>query len=599
MMLAEQFRDLQLRQKEKFKARVTKLHSQLPQQRPSLDPATDPTDDTTMPGDDLGLLTATQERTNGALEPAKRRKRVQDSSGDHTLQKTVANFRQQVEQLKSEKAGLSSRLKSAEKQLEALRIRLQEEREILGQGAGGAATTQKIVELSKKNRLLHAELAAERNRSRQMERQVETATATLQAQEARGHDDQREVALEDEEKLKLRLSELQEELTQSKTKTTDYRNQCQILKQDLKLAHRVIAKEVGKGVTVSELLNSPSGWRGRSQQIITLQNKLVEMKTLLKKTPEAVRVAADLTQASREGGGGRAVARQKAALEKMDRDRKKNLEYTRRELESAQTECVRLHKECSALRARNRTLTEEVKVLKSGTPAPKRNRAMPGGGRELSLSRLADVAALELKLAELEQDNQLLRDQLQVALLQLKQNSSRLSTTNKFLSLPSLHRPSSHQTQPIRGTLSATVQHQTNSLREAQILTQIAEAERDKLLDLTMTLQQRLDSTTDQMARLKIENSCGKIYRLPSFARLGTNGGAARWKQRADQDGEKIEALEVEMEILRDDNTVLKETLAQLRQERLEDAQMFRAALENTKRMCVALMRGKLQTEQQ
>lgn len=37
---------------------------------------------------------------------------------------------------------------------------------------------------------------------------------------------------------------------------------------------QVLSKEVGEGVNVTSLLGTTSGWRGRAQQIIALQNKV-------------------------------------------------------------------------------------------------------------------------------------------------------------------------------------------------------------------------------------------------------------------------------------------------------------------------------------
>eukprot|EP00118_Oscarella_pearsei_P012138 m.86729 g.86729 ORF g.86729 m.86729 type:complete len:100 (+) comp36510_c0_seq20:715-1014(+) len=40
----------------------------------------------------------------------------------------------------------------------------------------------------------------------------------------------------------------------------------------------VLAKEVGDGISVSDLLKKPSGWRGRSQQILALQQKVQQLQ---------------------------------------------------------------------------------------------------------------------------------------------------------------------------------------------------------------------------------------------------------------------------------------------------------------------------------
>lgn len=67
---------------------------------------------------------------------------------------------------------------------------------------------------------------------------------------------------------------LQEKVKQLELKLAEYRNQCQSLRQEIKLAQKVLAQEVGEGVTFQELVSGSSGWRGRAQQIIQLQKKV-------------------------------------------------------------------------------------------------------------------------------------------------------------------------------------------------------------------------------------------------------------------------------------------------------------------------------------
>ena len=599
--MAEQFRDLQLKQKERFKNRVAKLQSK--SQAPTPDDCVDVIglhNVATVTSDDLGLMTATQERENGALLSSQGLEADSGTSAGenvHQTPDTSTNLRNQVEQLQLEKEDLLSRLRTTENKVETLQRTLQEERQALGEGI---ATSKKIVELSKKNRILHAELAAEKNRTRQMEKQVKEATVANQVCVQESVKEQsREQSVEAGLNVQSQLTALQEQLVQSKHKTTEYRNQCQLLKQDLKLAHKVIAKEVGGGVTVSALLNSPSGWRGRSQQILTLQKKLVEMRSLLEKASgDTDIIPADGVHSSRESGG-RVEARQKATLEKMERERRQNLETMRKELERTQSECARVHKECNALRARNKTLTEDIKMLKSEGPSLKRKAATPNG------LTAVHVHALESRTHELEQENLLLKQQLREcehSLQKLQQNNSRLSSRNGAMSLPLIpQQPSSSRqvntkTFTVRDTLSVpklTVKHENYTLREAQVLVQIAESERDKLLELTMTLQQRLDNAVDQLIRLKMEkNSKGHVYKHPSFGQSITNHGTIKQKPSSDGSNEKVVALEEEVAIQRDENTVLRETLTQLRQEKLDNARMFHAIMQDSKRMCVEMMRG-------
>ena len=42
--------------------------------------------------------------------------------------------------------------------------------------------------------------------------------------------------------------------------------------------YQVIEQEVGEGSTIQSLLNNSSGWRGRAQQVISLQKKVTDSR---------------------------------------------------------------------------------------------------------------------------------------------------------------------------------------------------------------------------------------------------------------------------------------------------------------------------------
>ena len=435
-VLAEQFRELQLKQQERLKARVTKLQARSFRQQP----AAPPKDTADLPDctDDLGLLTATQERELTSVGTDEKNGEDGNSADEPALRIAVQDLGQKVEHLVREKEELKRQLRESEKRAAAAQRTLEAEREALG---GSPATAQKIVELSKKNRVLHAELASEKNRLRQLEKTVTRQQVTRQqvstTRDAHTRESREREENKGEQVVKQQLCALQEQLAQSKGKVVEYSNQCQQLRQELKLAHRVITREVGEGATVSSLLGSQSGWRGRSQQIINLQNRLSEMKGLLRKTRGEEGELMCSYPDSREDGGHRVEARQRAALEKMERERRQSVESLKRELEKAQTACSELKKECSALRACNKTLTEEVKSLKSI-----RRNNKPSQRALDSESRV--VQALEVKREKLEESNRVLRQQLKEcerALHTLKQNQRPLPSTARSEphSLPPLH----------------------------------------------------------------------------------------------------------------------------------------------------------------
>ena len=166
-------------------------------------------------------------------------------------------------------------------------------------------------------------------------------------------------------KLCLKITSLEEQLAQNKEKISTYCNQCQILKQDMKLAHKVLEQEVGTAVNVRTLLDKSSGWRGRSQQIIALQSKVVELKCCLEKAEGTNLISMVTSQGDKEKRQLlRVETRQKAVLEKIEQEKKQSLEGIRLELQAARAEVMTAVQECNALRARNKTLNRDIKQLR-------------------------------------------------------------------------------------------------------------------------------------------------------------------------------------------------------------------------------------------
>ena len=587
--LTEQLRDLQMKQKEQFKARVKMLRSK----SPSPDP-TAPAAVSIMCGD-LDLMTATQEKVHARSQEARE----------------MESLYHQLEQLQLEKAQLTSQLKESEAKLVGLQKTVSEGHRGGGgerEGEGRLLSSQKIVELSKKNRVLHAELMTERNRTRQMEKQLKEATEALAAQshqtneQERSMSSSRDCSIEEIGRGTLsKMASLQEELAQSKQKVAEYRNQCQLLKQDLKLAHKVLGKEVGPCVSVSALLNNPDGWRGRSQQILALQSKVCELKHQLEKALCATVASSSKPLTSQNGKEGewRAVARQKAALEKIEKDRKQSLEGMRMELERAQAECLKAQQECRALRARNKTLAKDVKLLRA-----EQQTASKTTNTDNAL-KIVDSGVVHISVKqELEQTNELLRKQLAECKKALQHSLSgsmllqhgqlemlRQPVNTEVLSLPPIAQPPSQSFRrkkafSVRKSVSAGQSAMNTTLREAQLLAQAAEVERDQLLELTAKMQQQLDATTDHLMSLKAEK-----HALLRHQRIVPNSGIKQGTKAGATASEQIEDLKAQLAIQMDEIVVLKDTLQLMRQEKKEDAKKFHAMLQDTKQLFVDIMR--------
>ena len=296
----------------------------------------------------------------------------------------------------------------------------------------------------------------------------------------------------------------------------------------------------------------------------------------------------------------RVESRQKAVLEKMEREKKQSLEGIRLELEVARAEVMTAVQERNALRARNKTLNRDIKQLrkKQQSSVLEATECIDIVGLECYRSSSDCVGrseVLDSAKQELEQENTLLRKELKKYKMALSKNpvqhcqqeAWKRPTKSEIPSLPHIALPTTKLltgrmrpllTREIQSAGEPVMEYSKYNLREAQVLAQVANAEVDRLLELTSSLQQQLDSATDQLMKLRSEKQA-KQQRQPTFPSTASKQGS-RVQSRGN---EKTEDLATQLAIQLDENTVLKETLQQLRQERREDANKFHMMLQEAK----------------
>ena len=448
-----------------------------------------------------------------------------------------------VEQLQSDNARLKSEVKQKERKVVELEKGREEER--VAMGTAGASATQRIVELSKRNRELNAEVAAEKNCVRQLQKKLkESEMNRAQKGQVESSIKERTSGYRDLHKRKdvkpkphkddgNVIAQLQEQLQQSKLKMAEQRNQCQVLKQELKLAQKVITKEVGEGANMSALLSGVSGWRGRAQQIITLQSKLAELGEQLRQgrqnsSTHVGRVASseycDHTLAAPM-----VDARQKAALRKIESDKQKNLGEARSELESLRADYSKVQQQCSALKARNKILTSNVKSLKEEITSLTEKQAQNDKAKLMVALRAKSsnsdnyfsqdecdmLQDVEREKQLLSKDNQILQAQLERCLTELQAIKTASKTETSQHQVPRVAtrgrqrvQKSSHQME--RKAVSAgqplgSLLPMLSGSNDSSVMAQVFQIERERLLELTSSLQRRLDATIDKFNRLDIE----------------------------------------------------------------------------------------------
>nr|XP_033787686.1 coiled-coil domain-containing protein 13 isoform X2 [Geotrypetes seraphini] len=254
----------------------------------------------------------------------------------------------QLREVKDENGRLYKLVQEKDFEIKRLKKKIKEDKLALTgmTGMAGDVAATKIVELSKKNRELTAETGSEKTKVKQLNNRVKEL---------------------EKEPENPELKTLQEKLSAANLKMTEYRNQIQVIKQELKIAQKVLASEIGEDVNIQQLFSSSGTWRGRAQQILALQGRVRELENQLsqiKNSSTEVNIDEDIL--------GLAVPWKAPAQKKnifqirtMEKERKENLEKLASDHQILQKDCEDLKNKLDASKARNRVLSTEVKMLKS------------------------------------------------------------------------------------------------------------------------------------------------------------------------------------------------------------------------------------------
>ncbi|XP_068715968.1 coiled-coil domain-containing protein 13-like [Montipora foliosa] len=320
--------------------------------------------------EDEGTNTANYWGHNGDTDDLDLKLDTTVSTGEDAFrEKEVEELKDAVRVLKDENGRLYKLLGERDEEMRILRkARDEEKRALAGTGVAADTAAGRIMELSKRNRELTSDLESERNKVRLLSKKMQEMERELVSTEPASREQKPRT---DSEKDTSEVTALQDKLNQANNKVAEFRNQCDKLKKDLKVAYKVLAKEVGEGFNISSLLNDSSGWRGRQQQITSLQNKVSELKGQLAQVARSGSAVSNnillrsAVMSSPSSAPSQYDENHRSVLKKMEKDRKDAQEKTQADLEILEQEHKKLQQKHDASKARNKVLASELKGLKA------------------------------------------------------------------------------------------------------------------------------------------------------------------------------------------------------------------------------------------
>ncbi|KAK6180709.1 hypothetical protein SNE40_008710 [Patella caerulea] len=294
---------------------------------------------------------------------------------NYISEELVEHLNNQIRELRDENGRCYKLLSEREFEIKQLKKKKIEEKSALsGVEVTNETAATKIVELSKKVRELTSELESEKTKNKQIGKKCHDLQTQISSipEEARNTFGSASTfrsiySDNDREQAELDVKALQDKLKQTEAKVAEFRNQSSQLKQDLKIAHKVLNQEVGENVNIQSLLSGNTNWRGRAQQILLLQKKVDELKQQV--SPSKSRDEDDLENElmGRTTSSTRRRTQDdkyREELRKYDKEKKEAQEKLVNEFKALENDHTALKSKMEAAKARNKVLATEMKSIK-------------------------------------------------------------------------------------------------------------------------------------------------------------------------------------------------------------------------------------------
>ncbi|GMH38062.1 hypothetical protein BSKO_05946 [Bryopsis sp. KO-2023] len=153
-------------------------------------------------------------------------------------------------------------------------------------------------------------------------------------------------AAENADRAEKEASAWREKYSQATNRVSQAEQKAYTLEIEVKKLQRALQREVGEDISLTEILDNESDWRGRAQKIIALQDKLKEMRA---------------AQGIPNHAG---VSSSRKNLERMARDRRDEVDALNAELKRAQEDLKLERQNSEKAVCRRKVMEREVRGMK-------------------------------------------------------------------------------------------------------------------------------------------------------------------------------------------------------------------------------------------
>ncbi|XP_076820544.1 coiled-coil domain-containing protein 13-like [Clavelina lepadiformis] len=545
------------------------------------------------------------------------------------LEAANTSMREELRELQDETGRLRKSLAERDYEIKRLNRKIEkteeEKRLLAGAGIASDSVSTKIVDLSKKNRDLTAQLEAEKSkclRFQQKNLELERKLAYLplggtgeQARLAKASVMHQSLSGSLKSPNNETMEELQDQLNQANLKTTEYRNQIQALKQDMKIALKVLSQETGENqANLQALLNNGGqGYRGRAQQVIALQNRIRELEQKLK---------ADLDVNPK-------LDKNIARIKTMEITRREQADALKENLSKLQEQLSETNRKLEASKARSKVLISEIKSQKSqiamltdkGThdneliatlmrqqeslqkmlerssaSHDSSTRAEIKINKELydrKQQESAEITRIKQVLIEKEQRIRELEEQVNMSDSLDEDEHKPLAVFTSPSN--SQHQITDNQVSPSSSNSSGEVEQLQKRCIELKTLYDASETELQHLVKMVSSLNSRLEESAK-----KIEQGIGEVHEQKKKSaslelQIETLRNSLKSDGNATSQSEGVtpsKELQAQLLIQKDENNALKEALESTLRNKRNDITMYEEMTKQTKQVFIEALRS-------